>query len=78
MQSFDFTQVKQIGMAGSPTYTADVATDSTFGERYPVFGSISVANSETAVTGFGTLFNTELKIGDSITFTTDAAIQLPE
>ena len=72
VQSFDFTQVKQIGMAGSPTYTADVATDSTFGERYPVFGSISVANSGTAVTGFGTLFNTELKIGDSITFTTDA------
>lgn len=72
VQSFDFTQVKQIGMAGSPTYTADVATDSTFGERYPVFGSISVANNETTVTGFGTLFNTELKIGDSITFTTDA------
>ena len=27
VQSFDFTQVKQIGMAGSPTYTADVAID---------------------------------------------------
>jgi hypothetical protein len=72
VQSFDFTQVKQIGMAGSPTYTADVAIDSIFGERYPVFGSISVANSGTTVTGFGTLFNTELRIGDSITFTTDA------
>jgi hypothetical protein len=31
-----------------------------------------VANSGTTVTGFGTLFNTELRIGDSITFTTDA------
>ena len=72
VQSFDFTQVKQIGMAGTPTYTADVATDSTYGERYPVFGSISIANNETTVTGFGTLFNTELRIGDSITFTTDA------
>jgi len=72
VQSFDFTQVKQIGMAGTPSYTADVATDTTYGERYPVFGSISVANSGTTVTGFGTLFNTELKIGDSITFTTDA------
>jgi hypothetical protein len=71
VQSFDFTQVKQLGMAGSPTYTADVAIDSTYGERYPVFGSISVANSGTTVTGFGTLFNTELRIGDSITFTTD-------
>ena len=72
VQSFDFTQVKQIGMAGTPTYTADVATDSTYGERYPVFGSISIANNGTSVTGFGTLFNTELRIGDSITFTTDA------
>jgi len=72
VQSFDFTQVKQIGMAGTPTYTADVSTDSTYGERYPVFGSISIANNGTTVTGFGTLFNTELRIGDSITFTTDA------
>ena len=72
VQSFDFTQVKQIGMAGTPTYTADVATDSTYGDRYPVFGSISIANNGTSVTGFGTLFNTELRIGDSITFTTDA------
>ena len=72
VQTFDFTQVKQVGMAGSPTYTADVATDTTYGERYPIFGSISVANSGTTVTGFGTLFLTELKIGDSISFTDDA------
>jgi hypothetical protein len=31
-----------------------------------------VANSSTTVTGFGTLFSTELQIGDTITFTTDA------
>ncbi len=72
VQTFDFTQVKQVGMAGSPTYTADVAIDTTYGERYPIFGSISVANSGTTVTGFGTLFLTELKIGDSISFTDDA------
>jgi len=72
VQTFDFTQVKQVGMAGSPTYTADVSTDTTYGERYPIFGSISVANSGTTVTGFGTLFLTELKIGDSISFTDDA------
>ena len=72
VRSFDFPSVKQIGMAGSPTYTADVATDSTYGERYPLYGSLSVPNGETTVTGFGTLFTTELKIGDSITFTTDA------
>jgi hypothetical protein len=72
VQSFDFTQVKQLGMAGTPPYTADVTTDSIFGERYPLFGSISVENNGTTVTGFGTLFNTELRIGDSITFTTNA------
>jgi hypothetical protein len=59
-------------MAGSPTYTADTAIDSTYGENYPIFGSFSVANSGTTVTGFGTLFSTELQIGDTITFTTDA------
>ena len=72
--SFDFPQVKQIGMPGGSliTYTADTVLDSTYGENWQVFGSISVSNSGTTVTGFGTLFNTELKIGDSITFTTDA------
>ena len=71
-RTFDFTSVRQLGMAGSPTYTADTAIDATFGENFPIFGSFSVANSGTTVTGFGTLFNTELQIGDTITFTTDA------
>lgn len=76
VQSFDFDQVKQIGMAGSPTYTADVSLTSTFGDNYPLFGTISVANNGTAVTGFGTLFNTELKIGDRVSFTTDAGTEI--
>jgi hypothetical protein len=71
-RTFDFTSVRQLGMAGSPTYTADTAIDATFGDNFPIFGSFSVANSGTSVTGFGTLFNTELQIGDTITFTTDA------
>jgi hypothetical protein len=58
-------------MPGSPTYTADIAIDATFGDNFPIFGSFSVANSATTVTGFGTLFNTELQIGDTISFTTD-------
>jgi len=45
-------------MSGSPTYTADTAIDSTNGDNYPIFGSFSVANSATTVTGFGTLFTT--------------------
>jgi len=72
VRSFDFSSIKQIGMAGSPTYTADTSIDSTNGETFPLFGSFSVANSGTTVTGFGSLFNTELQIGDSINFTTDA------
>ena len=72
VQSFDFSQVKQLGMAGTPTYTADTSIDVNFGDNFPIFGSFSVANNSTTVTGFNTLFNSELKIGDSITFTTDA------
>jgi hypothetical protein len=72
VQSFDFSQVKQLGMAGTPTYTADTVIDATFGDNFSIFGSFSVANSGTTVTGFGTLFNSELQIGDIITFTTDA------
>ena len=54
-------------MAGTPTFTADtVLTGST------LTGTMSIANSGTTITGFGTKFNTELRIGDSITFTTDA------
>jgi len=76
VQSFNFNQVKQIGMSGSPTYTADTSTDEIFGDSYQVYGQISVANSGTTVTGFGTLFNTELTVGDSIVFTTDAGTSI--
>ena len=74
--SFDFPQVKQLGMAGSPAYTSDVVRNSTYGESLKITGSLSVANSGIAVTGFGTLFNSELKIGDEITFTTDGGTSL--
>ena len=68
----DISQVKQIGMSGSPNYTADVDLTSTYGDNLTITGNISVANSGTAVTGSGTNFNTQLKIGDQITFTNDA------
>ncbi|NDB60461.1 DUF4815 domain-containing protein, partial [bacterium] len=76
VQSFNFNQVKQIGMSGSPTYTADTSTDVNYGDSYQLYGQISVANNGTTVTGFGTLFNTELTVGDSITFTTDAGTSI--
>jgi hypothetical protein len=70
--TFEFPQVKQLGMAGSPAYTSDVSKNATYGESLQLTGSLSIANGGTAISGFGTLFNTELKLGDEITFTTDA------
>ena len=72
----DFTATKQLGQAGTPGFTADVSRSITYGESLQITGSLSIANSGTAVTGFGTLFNTELKIGDEITFVTDAGTSL--
>ena len=71
VQTFDFTSVRQLGMAGSPTYTSDVSTDAIYGDNYPLYGSLSVANNGTTVTGFGTLFTSELRVGDTIHFTAD-------
>jgi len=68
----DVTAVKQIGMAGTPTYTADADLTSTYGDNTTITGNISVANSDATVLGKGTNFTTDLKIGDSISFTNDA------
>jgi len=70
--SFDFSSTKQLGMAGSPTYTADTKLDSTYGESLQITGTISIANSSNTVTGFGTKFNTELRVNDKLSFTTNA------
>ena len=70
--SFDFPQVKQVGMAGSPTYTADTSLDSTSGVNTILSGTITVAGSAAAVTGFNTRFTSELVIGDSISFTNNS------
>ena len=72
VRQFDFSAVKQLGQAGTPGYTADVSRSATYGESLQITGSLSVANSGAAVTGFGTLFKTELKVGDEITLVTDA------
>ena len=75
--SYDFSSTKQLGMASSQcTYTADTTLDNTYGESLQISGTISVANSNNSITGFGTRFTTELRIGDSITFTTDAGTSI--
>ena len=68
----DISAVKQIGMAGSPTYTADTVLTSTYGDNYVITGNVSIVNSGTTLLGKGTNFTTDLKIGDSISFTNDA------
>ena len=68
----DISAVKQIGMAGSPTYTADTVLTSTYGDNYVITGNVSISNSSNTLLGKGTNFTTDLKIGDSISFTNDA------
>ena len=68
----DVTAVKQIGMAGTPTYTADADLTSTYGTNTTIIGNVSIANSDATLQGKGTNFTTDIKIGDSISFTNDA------
>ena len=67
----EFADVKQIGMPGSPTYTADTDLSSAYGSNTKLDGVISVG-ANTAVTGNNTNFNSQLKPGDSISFNNDA------
>jgi hypothetical protein len=68
----EFHQTKGVSMAGSPTYTANTSLGSSYAEHKILTGNITAANSATAVTGSGTRFTTELKIGDSITWSDNA------
>src|SRR5210317_1332727 len=70
--SFDLPSVKQIAMAGSPTFTADTSLDATNGDNFVLTGSIDIGSGSADVQGINTKFNTELKVGDSISFTNDS------
>jgi len=69
---FDFPGVKQVGMAGSPTYTSDTSLDSTSGDNKILSGTLDIDSGSANVVGISTKFTTELKIGDSISFTNDS------
>jgi len=69
---FDFPQIKQIGMAGSPTYTADTALDATNGSNFTLTGTIDIGSGSADVQGINTRFAEELVVGDSISFTNDS------
>ncbi len=68
----EVSAVKQLGMAGSPTYTADADLTNTYATNETITGNISIANSSKQLLGKGTNFTTDLKIGDSISFTNNA------
>ena len=70
VNNFGPSDVKQIAMAGSPTYTSDVATT-----ELTLTGTVSNTGGQKSFTGFGTRFTDELKIGDKITVTTDNNLQ---
>ena len=70
--SFDLPSVKQVAMAGSPTFTADTALDATYGDNLVLTGSIDVGSGSADVQGINTRFTEELKVGDSISFTNDS------
>jgi len=74
VQNFDSSSIKQIGMAGGTSipFTADAETSAVYGDNYQLFGTFSIANNGTVVAGFGTLFLTELRVGDVIHFTSDS------
>ena len=72
VKNAEMSEVKQIGMSASPNYTADTDLSSTYGDNTELSGNITIANSSDTVTGSGTNFTTELKIGDQLTFTNNA------
>ena len=72
VRSHDFSAVKSICQAGSPTHTSDTDLSSVYGSVAQLTGTITVSNSSASVSGSGTNFQTELKLGDILSFTTDA------
>src|SRR5210317_1372876 len=76
VRNHDFSAVKSICQSGSPTHTSDTDLTSTYGSVSSLTGTVSIANSATSMTGSGTLFQSELKVGDIISFTTDAGTDL--
>src|SRR6056300_781738 len=72
VRSFDFPSIKHIGMAGSPTYTADTSLDATYGSQFTLTGTLDIGSGSAAVVGINTRFTEELNVGDSISFTNDS------
>ncbi len=68
-REFGPSDIKQVGMSGSPAYTSDVSTDSK-----TLTGTLSATGGSKIFSGFGTKFTDELKIGDKITYITNTPL----
>jgi len=78
--SYDFAEVKSVGMTGSPNFTADTVLTTTAASEedesnITISGSINIVAGETVINGNNTKFSTELKIGDNIVFEDDTGTQ---
>ena len=65
-ESFNFENAKQVFMNDADAnqdFTADLKLENTFS----LSGTVSITSTSDAVTGFGTLFTSELQVGDQIT-----------
>lgn len=65
-ESFNFENAKQVFMDDADSgqdFTADLKLENTFS----LSGTVSITSTSDAVTGFGTLFTSELQVGDQIT-----------
>jgi len=77
---YQFAEVKSVGMAGSPTFTADAVLTVTAANEedesnVTLSGAINVVAGSTVVNGNNTKFTSELKIGDNIVFEDDSGTQ---
>ena len=78
--NFDFSQVKSVGMAGSPNFTADTvltvtAADEKDESNITIGGLINIEANSNVVKGNNTEFNTDLRVGDNIVFEDDNGAQ---
>jgi hypothetical protein len=72
VKTFDFSATKQIYMAGTAPYTSDTTLDSSNTDNVTITGTLDIGSGSASVIGINTKFTTELRIGDSISFTNDS------
>ena len=79
--NFDFSQVKSLGMAGSPNFTADTVLTVTAANEQDesnirLTGGLDVTSGTNTVRGKNTRFTTELVVGDNIVLEDDSGNQV--